>query len=156
MAERRLIQHTRSRVVENGKAKLPTSLEPGEIAINYANDHETISIQNDNGEIITFHPSEVQVGGSGDTILESTSVYIDTDGDSTIEIYTKDDVDSVVSGINAAIQENVIIGTETPTSVNTDLFVDTTTDGDPYNVYTKEQVDAIVADLQRQIDELKG
>ena len=55
MARKKLL-HIRSNVVENGEAKLPTSdqIEYGEIAINFADGHETISIRNSNDEIIKF------------------------------------------------------------------------------------------------------
>ena len=56
MADKRHVQHLRSKVVENGGPKLPesSSLYVGEIAINYAKGHETISMKNDNEEIVTF------------------------------------------------------------------------------------------------------
>ena len=52
----RHLQHVRSNVVINDQPKLPTSeqIEYGEIAINYAKDHETMSIKNGNNEIVTF------------------------------------------------------------------------------------------------------
>ena len=52
----RHLQHVRSAVVENDLPKLPTpqQIMVGEIAINYAKDHETISLKNNNDEIVTF------------------------------------------------------------------------------------------------------
>lgn len=158
MAENRHVQHLRSKVVENGQAKLPTpeSLYWGEIAVNYAKGHETLSIKNESGSVVTFHPDEIQIGTSADTINDNTTVFIDTDADKTVLVYTQEQVDSLVSGVTNLIDEDIIIDSETPTSVNTELWVDTTNDGDPYDVYTKAQVDSFVAELQRQIDELKG
>ena len=55
------IIHKKSKVKEtNGQAKLPTSsqLVPGEIAINYAKDVETISFINDNNEVVTVRTEE--------------------------------------------------------------------------------------------------
>lgn len=48
--------HKKSTVVENGGPKLPTAaqLELGEIAINFAKGYETLSIKNNNDEIVTF------------------------------------------------------------------------------------------------------
>ena len=48
--------HKKSTVVENGSPKLPTAaqLELGEIAINFAKGYETLSIKNNNNEIVTF------------------------------------------------------------------------------------------------------
>lgn len=57
MAENRHVQHLRSRVVEsNGKPKLPSSsvLTFGEIAVNYAENVETLSIKNESGNVVTF------------------------------------------------------------------------------------------------------
>lgn len=50
------IIHKNSSVVVDGSPKLPTSsqLEYGEIAVNYANGQETISLKNSNNEIVTF------------------------------------------------------------------------------------------------------
>lgn len=50
-----LIHKRSSQVVEN-QPKLPTSeqIEYGEIAVNYAKDHETLSIKNSDNEIKTF------------------------------------------------------------------------------------------------------
>ena len=50
------IQHIKSSVVENGKPKLPSaaSLVEGEIAINYAEGYETISLKNESGDVVTF------------------------------------------------------------------------------------------------------
>ena len=50
------IQHIKSSVVENGGPKLPnpSALTEGEIAINYAEGVETISIKNSSEDIVTF------------------------------------------------------------------------------------------------------
>ena len=55
MADKHLI-HARSLVVTNGKPKLPLAdrIEYGELAVNYAKDYETISLKNNNNEIVTF------------------------------------------------------------------------------------------------------
>ena len=50
------IQHIKSNVVENGKPKLPlaSALVEGELAVNYAEGYETISLKNSSGDIVTF------------------------------------------------------------------------------------------------------
>jgi hypothetical protein len=50
------ISHKKSSIVENGLPKLPTAaqLELGELAINFADGYETLSIKNNNNEIVTF------------------------------------------------------------------------------------------------------
>ncbi len=51
----------RSSVVTEGQPKLPTSsqIDYGELAINYADGYETISLKNSNNEIVTFSSDEI-------------------------------------------------------------------------------------------------
>ena len=69
MAVKRHIQHIRSKIVENGKAKLPlpSTLYEGEIAVNYADGQETLSIKTSSGNIATF---------SSDTVREREMLVI--------------------------------------------------------------------------------
>ena len=55
----RHMQHLKSNVVESGRPKLPdpSKLEYGEIAVNYAEGAETISLKNSNNQITTFTPN---------------------------------------------------------------------------------------------------
>ena len=50
------IIHKHSSVITDGKPKLPTSsqIEYGELAVNYAKDNETISLKNNENEIVEF------------------------------------------------------------------------------------------------------
>ena len=50
------VQHVKSSVVVEGKPKLPqpSALVEGELAINYADGVETISIKNASSDIVTF------------------------------------------------------------------------------------------------------
>ena len=54
------IIHKRSSAIIEGKAKLPTveQLEYGELAINYANDVETIAFKNDKNEIVEIRSNK--------------------------------------------------------------------------------------------------
>ena len=54
------IIHKRSSTIIDGKAKLPTveQLEYGELAINYANDVETIAFKNDKNEIVEIRSNK--------------------------------------------------------------------------------------------------
>lgn len=54
------VLHIKSNAVTDNKPKLPTKeqIEYGEIAVNYAADHETISLRNSNDEIKTFSSDE--------------------------------------------------------------------------------------------------
>jgi hypothetical protein len=58
------VKHKRSALLVNGSPKLPTTsqLEVGEIAINFAEGHETLSTRNNNSGIATF---------SSDAVLDS-------------------------------------------------------------------------------------
>lgn len=66
------ISHKKSKQIVNGLPKLPTSdqLKEGEIAINYANGYETLSIKNSDNEITTFSSTE-QIEKYVDTKLGS-------------------------------------------------------------------------------------
>ena len=63
------LQHVKSNVVENGAPKLPqpSVLVEGEIAVNYADGYETLSIKTSSGNIATF---------SSDTIREREELVI--------------------------------------------------------------------------------
>lgn len=54
------VYNKRSNILQNNEPVLPvpSSLEYGELSINYAAGHETIAIKNDNNEIITFFPGK--------------------------------------------------------------------------------------------------
>ena len=57
MVNRNTLIHIKSNtVLENGSPKLPSAdkINYGEIAINYAKDNETMSMKNDNNEIVEF------------------------------------------------------------------------------------------------------
>ena len=66
------ISHKKSKQIVNGLPKLPTSdqLKEGEIAINYANGYETLSIKNSDNKITTFSSTE-QIEKYVDTKLGS-------------------------------------------------------------------------------------
>ena len=66
------ISHKKSKQIVNGLPKLPTAdqLKEGEIAINYANGYETLSIKNSDNKITTFSSTE-QIEKYVDTKLGS-------------------------------------------------------------------------------------
>lgn len=93
------VSHKKSKVKNNGKPQLPAPsvLVEGEIAINYAEDVETLSIKNENGNITTFSSDGYyteQKLGSGFTgsnsattvtdVLEDCAYIGDDDGSATI------------------------------------------------------------------------
>ena len=80
MAENKLkIQHLRSKELVDGKPKLPTELDEGEIAINFATGHETIAIKNDHNQIVKFdnkvdeNYEPTQYNGKFETLVTETN-----------------------------------------------------------------------------------
>lgn len=71
MANKTLILKN-SNVVEDGVAKVPTSdqLTFGEIAINYAADHETLSTLNSDGEVVS-----ILINGNMQTVAEALALH---------------------------------------------------------------------------------
>ncbi len=75
--------HKKSQLLVDGKAKLPTSadIEYGEIAINYADGYECISIKNNTNEIITFSSDEQIKKLIADSSGETVDAYTKTESD---------------------------------------------------------------------------
>lgn len=72
MSTRNIVKNIRSNSVgTDGKPKLPTSnqLDYGEIAVNYASGHETLSLKNDGGKIVSLSVNSVE-----DVKVNETSV----------------------------------------------------------------------------------
>ena len=110
------IQHVKSSVVENGKPKLPASsvLVEGEIAVNFADGYETLSIKTTSGNIATFSSDEYyteQKLGSGFTgensgvtvtdALDSSTIWVRGEGENSAVLR---DGNNVASG-NLAVAE---------------------------------------------------
>lgn len=126
--ERKKLLHLRSsQLNEDGTPKLPTAdqLEYGEIAVNFTDGNETLSIKNSNNEIATFtndaasvDAEEVVAQGFGkvkeilgiegdeltyeaatdDTILGKATSYADADNKLSTavqKVYTKSEVDAL-------------------------------------------------------------
>lgn len=96
MSTRNILKNLRSAEVVEGEAKLPSSsqLEAGEIAVNYAKGHETISFKNSLNEIVSLvvnTVNDVQVNGT--SVVSDKNALITMKG-STIPVgdtYTKTD-----------------------------------------------------------------
>lgn len=78
------VKHKRSALLVNGSPKLPTTsqLEVGEIAINFAEGHETLSTRNNNSGIATFSSdavldSKYATTGNVNTLSSSTVAHIE-------------------------------------------------------------------------------
>ena len=85
----------------------------GEIAINFAKGTETICFKNDNEEIVTISSdaknqeqfNEVFIG---DTISGNPDIFIDTSSDISIDVYTKEQVDTLLKNLQQQIQSQII------------------------------------------------
>ena len=62
MSTRNIVKNIRSKELVGGKPKLPTSsqLDYGEIAVNYASGHETLSLKNDAGNIVSLSVNTIE------------------------------------------------------------------------------------------------
>lgn len=163
MARKKLL-HLKSGVVtqvgDNTVPKLPTSeqIELGEIAINYAEDYETLAIKNSNDGIVTFSNDKIIMDYVDEKAVDEVSIKYSGDPDpssaSTIEIFIDDTVDpkevdvytqeQVDDKIESVAQVNESGGTLT---IQATLVIDENTTAE-VEVYSKAQVDAIIQKLK--------
>ena len=76
MSTRNIVKNIRSKELVGGKPKLPTSnqLDYGEIAVNYASGHETLSLKNDRGNIVSLSVNSVEdVKVNGSTVVSKSN-----------------------------------------------------------------------------------
>ena len=77
MSTRNIVKNIRSNSVgTNGKPKLPSpsQLDYGEIAVNYASGHETLSLKNDAGNIVSLSVNSVEdVKVNGSTVVSKSN-----------------------------------------------------------------------------------
>ena len=125
------VKHKRSSVVVDNKPKLPTSeqLAVGEIAINFAEGHETLSILNNSGNVATFSSDEIieaKIPRESDLI---SSGFTKGSGLPSVTIADNDKVLKVVNGQwVAATPYTVYTGNNQPDNVlgnNGDIFLQT-------------------------------
>lgn len=137
------LKHKRSSVVTNGQPKLPTSqqLEVGEIAINFAEGHETLSIINSVSGIATFSSDSVldgkfitgaTINGSAATISNGSAEFnIELGGSGLPEVTAADNgkVLQVVNGQWALVVPAIVYtGNAEPSNVlgnNGDIYLQT-------------------------------
>ena len=127
------IQHVKSSVVVEGKPKLPqpSALVEGELAINYADGVETISIKNASSDIVTFSSDNYyteQKLGSGFT-GENSGITV-TDALENLEVGSEVEISSGV----------------TPTGETVELWVDESVDPLTVDAYTKAEVNNLLDD----------
>ena len=83
---RNIVKNIRSAEVIQGKPKLPTSsqLDYGEIAVNYASDHETLSLKNDAGNIVSLSVKTVDdFTVNGNSVVSNKTANIIMKGNTT-------------------------------------------------------------------------
>ena len=86
MSTRNIVKNIRSAEVIQGKPKLPTSnqLDYGEIAVNYAKGHETLSLKNDAGNIVSLSIKTVDdVTVNGNSVVSNKTANIIMKGNTT-------------------------------------------------------------------------
>ena len=84
MSTRNIVKNIRSKELVGEKPKLPTSnqLDYGEIAVNYASGHETLSLKNDAGNIVSLSVNSVEdVKVNGSTVVSNKTANITMKGD---------------------------------------------------------------------------
>ena len=108
MTIKRHVTHLKSKVVSNGVPKLPkpTDLLEGEIAINYAQGYETLSIKNESGTVVTFSSDNKMA----DLLAEKADVADFTAHTSNTEIHhthaNKQSLDAITGNVGTMAYEN--------------------------------------------------
>ena len=143
------LQHIKSNVVIEGKPKLPTAevLVDGELAVNYAEGYETISLRNSNSDITTFSSDDYYTKkklGSGFTGVNSAN---------TVTSVIEENEEIVSAALNDLEGRKLDASAYTPTDL-TNYYTKSETSGateiqnaldkkaDTATTYTKDEVDA--------------
>ena len=134
------IQHVKSSVVLEGKPKLPQAnqLVEGELAINYAEGVETISIKNASGDIVTFSSDNYyteQKLGSGFTGENSAN---------TVTSVIEEDERIISASLNDLKENKLDVSAYTPIEV--DQVIDSGTSASTNAVATKAVFEVIKED----------
>jgi len=125
------VSHKKSKVKNNGKPQLPSanSLVEGEIAINYAENVETLSIKNESGTVVTFssdnYYSEQKLGSAFTGSNSATTVT--------------DALNNISSGSEVEVNTG-----DTPTASTVDIWIDESIDPATVEVYSKSQTNALL------------
>ena len=125
------LQHIKSSVVENGKPKLPqpSVLVEGELAINYAEGVETISLKNESGTVVTF--------SSDNYYTEQKLGSAFTDNETTVT--------EVIDNLDLGQEVEVNSG-DTPTGDTIELWIDESIEPVTVEVYTKAETNSLLAE----------
>lgn len=155
---RKRLLHIKSNVASSDGGNIPKlpqaeQLSYGEIAVNYGKGIEALSIKNSSNEIVTFH-DEVHVGNEAPT-NGLTEIFIDESVDPiTVDVYSKQQIDSKVDGLNdtdkelrESITDKVLRGNNVSTANESSLLIDESADVN-IEVYTKAEVDSLFQKLK--------
>jgi hypothetical protein len=159
--------------VESGKQALAIPISDIFNADNYYTKDDIDSMENtQNGRLDAIETSmddDYYTKGEIDTVETTQNNRITALEDASLNYYTKNEIDAAEGAQNtlisdlqtsattlaSKIDELITVGGSEPSTENGVLYVDTN-EGSPYEVYTKAQVDLLIADLQAQIDALRG
>jgi hypothetical protein len=159
---RKKVLHLKSGVTTlvsgNTVPKLPTSeqIELGEIAINYAEDYETLAIKNSNSGIVTFSNDKIIMDYVDEKTKDEVAIKYsgDPDPSSTVEIYIDETVDPkeadvyTQAQVDDKIEEVAQVNESGDTlTIQATLVIDENTTAE-VEVYSKAQVDAIIQKLK--------
>ena len=162
------VSHKKSKVKSNGKPQLPSanSLVEGEIAINYAEDVETLSIKNESGTVVTFSSDNYyteQKLGSGFTGSNSAKTVTDVieENEETVSAALNDLEDTKVdkdiemghyntlnSGLTILAGVVAVIRDEVSGKTDESAFTEHTSDTNlHFSVNEKENLDALTTNI---------
>ena len=144
------VSHKKSKVKINGKPQLPSadSLVEGEIAVNFAENVETLSIKNESGTVVTFssdnYYSEQKLGSaftganSAVTVTDEFGLYVKkTDVDQVIDETTSASTNPIATKV---VAENELIVSNALTDLDErKLDASAYTPTDLSNYYTKSE-----------------
>lgn len=134
------VSHKKSKLKTNdGKPQLPSSsaLVEGEIAINYAEDVETLSIKNESGTVVTFSSDNYYTEQKlGSAFTGSNSATTVTDILNSLEVGEEVEVNSG----------------DTPTGDTIELWIDESIEPVTVEVYTKAETNALLNDKSDKTD----
>ena len=137
------VSHKKSKLKDlNGKPQLPSAsaLVEGEIAVNYAEDVETLSIKNESGDIVTFSSDNYYTEQKLGSAFTENNVTV-TEVIEENELVTSTALNDLESRIN-----EVDVSNTTPSDDSVELWVDTSDSAIPtaFDVYTKTEVNSLL------------
>lgn len=143
--------HANSNLLVEGSPKLPAAerINYGELAVNYAKDHETISLKNSDNEIITFSSDKAilevikqneKITAAALTDLNTKQTEASSDLATHAEqVGTSDEIGHVKAGDNVTIDQNGALSVDVENGV-TENSTKPVTSGDVYDALTEVEL----------------